>query len=107
MRNNDFIQQYVDGNIVEGAHGRMAYKNGRLISYNTVICDIHRSTKVAYVNTHKYSSTTSRMQNTLMAILKQNDYAVFTYDGADAYIWDAWDARDMKVTVDDVDTATC
>lgn len=107
MRNKDFIQQYVDGNIVEGAHGRMAYKNGRLISYNTVICDIDRVLKVAHVNTHKYSSTTSRMQSTLMAMLKEENYEVHTYNGADAYIWDAWDARDMKVTVDDVDTATC
>lgn len=107
MRNNDFIQQYVDGNIVEGAHGRMAYKNGRLISYNTVICDIDRVHKIANVNTHKYSSTTSRMQGVLMATLKKEDYEVRTYDGADAYIWDAWDARDMKVTVGDVDSATC
>lgn len=107
MRNNDFIQQYVDGNIVEGAHGRMAYKNGRLISYNTVICDIDRVHKAATVNIHKYSATTSRMQNTLLAMLKAENYTIYKYDGADAYIWDAWDARDMKITVDDVDTATC
>lgn len=107
MRNNDFIQQYVDGNIVEGAHGRMAYKNGRLISYNTVICDIDRVLKMAHVNIHKYSSTTSRMQNMLLAMLADSNYTVHTYYGADAYIWDTWDARDMKVTINDVDTATC
>ena len=107
MRNNDFIRQYVKGDILQGAYGRMAYKGGRLISYNTVICDIDRYHKTASVNIHKYSSTTSRMQNRLLAILAEHNYEVHTYDGADAYIWDVYDARHMKVSIDDVDSATC
>lgn len=105
MRNRDFLEQYVEGNIVKAAHGRMAYKDGRLISYNTVICDIDRYHKTARVNVRKYSSTTSRMQGQLLAILSRENYEVEEYVGEEAYIWDQYDARHWKVSVSDVDTA--
>ena len=102
MRNNDFIKAYVDGYRTEGAHGRMAYKDGRLISYRTVICDINRREKTAYFNTKKYSATTSRLQNTLLTMLEADGYTVEKYEGEEAYIWDYQDARYRTVTVDDV-----
>lgn len=100
MRNREFLQQYVDGMYVEGAYGRMAYKNGRIISYETPICDINRVNKTADVNIRKYSATTSRMQNNLLAILKDAGYTITTYEGQDAYIWDACDRR--KVTSENI-----
>lgn len=100
MRNREFLQQYVDGMYVEGAYGRMAYKNGRIISYETPICDINRVNKTADVNIRKYSATTSRMQNNLLAILKDAGYTITTYDGPSAYMWDARDRR--KVTSENI-----
>ena len=100
MKNNDFLKQYVEGYYVEGEHGRMAYKNGRLISYSTTICDIDRRNKKAVVNVRNYSSTTSRMQNYLLHLLKVNGYEIETYDGPDAYMWDA--GTKCRVRVDDV-----
>ena len=96
MTNKKFLQQYVDGMYVEGAYGRMAYKNGRIISYETPICDINRVNKTADVNIHKYSSTTSKMQNNLLAILRDAGYTITTYDGPSAYIWDTCDRRKVK-----------
>ena len=105
MKNKDFLKQYVDGCVLQAAHGRMAYKDGRLISYNTVICDIDRYHKTARMNVKKYSATTSRMQSYLRYVLDRENYEVEEYEGEDAYIWDAYDARDWKVSVSDVDTA--
>ena len=102
MRNNEFLEQYVDGNYTQMAHGRMAYKDGRLISYRTPICDIDRLRKKAIVNVRKYSSTTSRMQNYLLHLLEINGYEIEKYEGEDVYIWDRIDARDWKVSVEDV-----
>ena len=100
MTNKEFLQRYVDGMYVEGAYGRMAYKNGRIISYETPICDINRVNKTADVNIRKYSATTSRMQNNLLAILKDAGYSITTYDGPGAYMWDACDRR--KVTSENI-----
>ena len=102
MRNNEFLEQYVDGYYTQGAHGRMAYKDGRLISYRTTICDIDRRHKKAVVNVKKYSSTTSRMQNYLLVLPEANGYEIVKYEGEDAYIWDRFDARDWKVSIEDV-----
>ena len=88
MRNKDFLKQYVDGEYIQSAHGMMTYKDGLLFSYDTVICDINRVLKEADVNIRKYSATTSRMQNTLLALLHDAGYEVHTYEGADAYIYD-------------------
>ena len=100
MKNNDFLKQYVDGFYTHGAHGRMAYKDGRLISYSTPICDIDRRNKKAVVNVRKYSSTTSRMQNQLLHLLEVGGYEIEKYEGDDAYMWDACTTR--RVSVDDV-----
>lgn len=97
MKNNDFLRQYVVGDYVQGAHGRMAYKDGRLISYSTPICDIDRRNKKAVVNVRKYSSTTSRMQNYLLHFLEVNGYEIERYEGADAYMWDACTKRRVKI----------
>ena len=89
MRNRDFLKRYVDGEQTQRAHGMMSYTSGgRLFSYDTIICDINRVTKEARVNIRKYSATTSRMQNTLLAFLNDAGYTVLTYEGADAYIYD-------------------
>ena len=88
MRNKDFLKQYVDGEYIESAHGMMTYRDGRLFSYDTVICDINRVLKEADVNIRKYSATTSRMQNTLLALLHDAGYEVRTYEGDYAYIYD-------------------
>lgn len=89
MRNKDFLKRYVDGEQTQRAHGMMSYtSDGRLFSYDTVICNINRVTKEASVNIRKYSATTSRMQNTLLAFLNDAGYTIHTYEGADAYIYD-------------------
>ena len=88
MRNRDFLKQYVDGKHIQGKHGMMSYTDERLFSYDTVICDINRVLKEANVNVRKYSTTTSRMQNTLLALLHEAGYTVHTYEGNDAYIYD-------------------
>lgn len=100
MKNNDFLKRYVEGYYVEGEHGRMAYKNGRLISYSTPICDIDRRNKKAVVNVRKYSSTTSRMQNYLLHLLEINGYEIERYEGDDADMWDVCTKR--RVRSDDV-----
>lgn len=100
MKNNEFLEMYVNGYYTKGAHGRMAYKDGRLISYSTPICDIDRRNKKAAVNVKKYSSTTSRMQNYLLHLLEVNGYDIEKYEGNDADFWDA--GTRCKVTVDDV-----
>lgn len=88
MRNKDFLKQYVDGNYIRGEHGMMTYKDGQLFSYDTLICDINRVLKQADVNIRKYSSTTSRMQNTLLAFLYEAGYEVRTYEGNDAEMYE-------------------
>ena len=102
MTNRDFLKMYVDGEITQGAHGRMAYKDGRIISYETPICDLKRSEKKAYLNVRKYSTTTSKMQNTLTALLEDAGYDIETYVGQDAYIWDRYDSQRWTVSVNDV-----
>ena len=89
MRNKEFLERFVTGERVQRAHGMMSYtSDGRLFSYDTVICNINRVTKEANVNVRKYSATTSRMQNTLLALLQEAGYTVHTYEGDDAYIYD-------------------
>ena len=103
MTNLDFLKMYVEGNMTSGQHGRMAYKDGRLISYETTICDIiSRVDKVARFNKKKYSATTSKMQNQLLSLLESAGYTIEKYEGDEAYIWDYYDARHRKVTVEDV-----
>ena len=75
MTNNDFINDYVNGNITTPkANGHLATDGINLYSYSTPICSIDPIKKVATLNRTRYSVTTSRHQTATAYLLSRAGY---------------------------------
>ena len=97
MTNYDFLEQYVKEHNGKHVNRQNYYIDGELTTYSTTICKIIG--EIAYLNTRKYSTTTSKLQSTLKGLLTAHGYKVEEYNGDYAYMWNGgWQSSDNKWT---------
>ena len=72
-----------------GVASHCGFTGTRFYNYSTLICEIDQKTGIAYLNTKKYSRTTSKIQTQLYNVLIDEGYDVVEYEGPDAYLWNA------------------
>lgn len=97
MTNYDFLEQYVKEHNGKHVNRQNYYIDGELTTYSTTICKIIGET--AFLNTRKYSRTTSKLQSMLKGLLTAHGYKVEEYNGDDAYMWcGGWQSSDNKWT---------
>lgn len=102
MTTYDFLMQYVKEHNGKHINRQNFYIDGELTTYSTTICRIDG--KNAYLNIHKYSRTTSKLQSQLKALLIENDYTIIEYDGEPAFMWNygycssdnKWSVKELK-----------
>ena len=100
MKNIDFIREYINGEDKFAVHGYLGIADTKLFNYSTEICDLDREKKVAKLNVHKYSSTTSTIQHYLRNILNARGYVIEEYDGEP--LERKWDVGEPKLTRNDM-----
>lgn len=72
ISNKSLINAFIDGNCYTNSrNGSMCVQHDRLYSYNTCIAE-RALNGVIYVNTTKYSQTTSKQQSLLVRLLNDN-----------------------------------
>ena len=87
MRNEDFIDKYIETPDFKGACNHLIACNNELVNYSTTICKIDPVKHTADFNARKYSRTTGKIQSMLKRALINHGYKVNEYNGNDAYIW--------------------
>lgn len=87
MRQVDLIREYIRGEKRYGAAGHCGYTDQVFYNYGTELCSLDRESGVARLNAAKYSVTTSKIQNYLRQILREEDWWIEEYDGPDACMW--------------------
>lgn len=101
MTNHDFLCDYVNNPSGVRVHGHLLQIENELYNYSTLICTITGG--VADFNCRKYSTTTTKIQNTLKRLLENNSFIINEYEGNYAYFWnygcmgaENWTMNDLK-----------
>lgn len=79
MTNNEIIKCWVGG-IKEATAGNRKIIDYKLYSYRTIIAEWNQDKTEALVNVTKYSSTTTRCQNEVIAALEAKNIPYETID---------------------------
>lgn len=89
MKNIELIREFINAPRDHNAINHLAYYGDGLVNYSTVILVIDRVMGRAWLNIHKYSTTTSRIQNQVRAELEAAGYDIEEYDGEPCtFKWD-------------------
>lgn len=100
MTTYDFIEQFITEHNGKHVNRQNFYIDGTFTSYSTDICSLDTQNKVAALNVHKYSRTTTKLQNTFKTLLTRHGYKINEFDGADCMLWSCgYCSSDNKWTV--------
>lgn len=98
MTTYDFLGKYVKEHDGKHVNRQNFYIDGTFTNYSTDICRIDG--KKAFLNIHKYSRTTSKLQSQLKNLLIKYGYSIEEYDGDDCMLWSCgYCSSDNKWTV--------
>ena len=86
MANNDFMEKWIQKDTHKG-NGHLLANGDTLLNYSTIICMIDRESKIAKLNTRKYSRTTSKIQSYLSYLLSKNGFTITEYKGEPCDYW--------------------
>ena len=89
MTNKNLISSFIRGEKSKAKNGHLGYIDGYLVNYSTVICVIDREKRTALVNSHKYSTTTSKIMTEVRYQLHINGYEFEEFDGytQSGWVW--------------------
>ena len=103
MTNRDLVIDFINGEKECGACNHLFFKGNELYNYSPLLCTIDRYNRIADLNIRKYSRTTSKIQSMIGNELASRGYAVSTYDGRGATMWncgfqgaECWTVKEVR-----------
>lgn len=85
MTNSEFIKRFLTKETQKGVYCHLAIYNNELINYGTTIA--YFKGKTLYVNVKKYSSSTTKIQNSIIAIANRIGMNYKEYEGEKCTYW--------------------
>lgn len=85
MTNYEFIKEFLTKEKTKGVYCHLAIYNGELINYSTTIAKWDG--QKLYINTRKYSRSTTKIQNDLICIANRLGIAYEEYQGENCTYW--------------------
>ena len=107
MTNKDLILEFIEGTRAAkgNAANHLIYKDNSLWNYSTLMVIIDREQHKAWVNAHKYSVTTSKIQTIIRQELDQRSFEIIDFDGKPCdFYWNAGYCGAKRWTVKDLQT---